>query len=469
MSDTPKKLSEDKIKNIRTEARTYLMHRWEPQPKYEPPIVVKGKGLYYWDAAGKKYIDWTSQLYNVHIGLGNRKVIEAVKKQLDELAYTSPGNITLPKVQLAKKLAEITPGDLCKTFFGNSGTEGIETAIKAAQFYKQRRKIISMWDAYHGSTYASVSAGGSARNRNYPFMSIIEEFKHVPSPYCYRCQWNQEYPGCDLQCAKWIEYIIDKEGPKSVAGVLSEPIISWAGQVIPPKEYWPMVRKICDEKDVCLMFDEVMTGFARTGKMFAMEHWNVIPDIVVFAKGISCGYMPLGATMVRKTLADYFGTKMFPHSFTWSGHAAACAAGLAVLDVYSEQDLVNNAAKMGDYFTDAFKGIQERTELIGDIRIKGLFMGVELVANRETKEFITPKDLSREDAKDPEKNPMMYLRNYIKDRNLMMGVVPGAGRPQIFRMMPPLIITKEQADEGLKIIEDGLVEMSKKFDLPRKK
>ncbi len=466
MSESPRVLPEEKIKRLYADAKAYLIGRWEPRPGYEAPIVMKTEGVYFWDARGKRYLDFISQLYNVHIGMGNRKVIEAVKRQLDELPYASPSYFTLPKIELAKCLAKITPGDLCKTFFGNSGTEANETAIKLAQLYTGRRKVIGFWDAYHGSTYASVSIGGSSRNRNYPSLSIFEEFKHIPAPYCYRCPFGKEYPGCDLTCAQFLEYTIEKEGEKSVAAFMSEPIISWAGQVVPPKEFWPRVRRICDEKDVLLIFDEVMTGFARTGKMFACEHWNVVPDIETYAKGITSGYVPLGATIINKKMADYFDEKGFPHSYTYSGHPLACAAALATIDYYFEENLVERAAEMGDYLMEGLRGIQDRQGVVGDIRGKGLFIGVELVANRETKERIVPKDLTPEERRSPEKNPMVYLSDLCKEKGLAIGSSPGTG---ILRMMPPLIITKEQIDEGLKILEEALEEMEKKFDLPKKR
>jgi len=466
MSEPPISFSEEKVKSLYADAKAYLIGRWEPRPGYEEPIVTKTEGAYFWDARGKRYLDFISQLYNVHVGLGNKKIIEAVKKQLDELVYASPSYLTLPKIELAKRLAKIVPGDLCKSFFGNSGAEANETAIKLAQLYTGRRKIIGFWDAYHGSTYATVSAGGSARNRNFPSLSIIEEFKHVPSPDCYRCPFGKNYPECGLTCAHFVGYTIEKEGEKSVAAFLAEPINSWAGQIAPPKEYWAIVRRICDEKEVLLIFDEVMTGFARTGKMFACEHWNVVPDIETYAKGITSGYVPLGATVINKKMADYFDEKGFPHSYTYSGHPIACAAALATIDFYFEENLVEKAAKMGDYLMDGLRGIQERTGTVGDIRGKGLFIGVELVANRETKEKIVPTGLTPQDTNNPEKNPMVYLTDTCRQKGLIVGSSPGTG---ILRMMPCLIIMKEQIDEGLKLLEEAIQATERKFELPKKK
>jgi taurine--2-oxoglutarate transaminase len=457
--------SEEEVSTLNEDAKKYLIQRWEPRPGYKPLILTHGDGVHFWDARGKRYLDFMSQLYNVHIGLNNRKVIEAAKKQLDQMAYASPRFGNIPKIQLAKKLAEITPGDLCKTFFGNSGTEANEVAIKLAQLYKGAQKIVSFWDAYHGSTYAMVSVGGSSRNRQSPGLSIFEEFKHIPSPYCYRCPFKKVHPDCDLLCADFLSYTIEKEGAKSVAAFMAEPVCSWAGQVVPPDGYWQKVRKICNEKEVLLIFDEVMTGFGRTGKLFACEHWNIVPDIETYAKGITSGYVPLGATIVDKKIGNHFDEKGFPHSYTYSGHALACATSLAVIEIYLEENLADRAAKMGDYMMDELKGMMDRQPVIGDIRGLGLFLGVELVANRDSKEGFQPKDLTQEQKKDPAHNPMVYLNDLAKEKGLVMGSTPGAG---IIRMTPSLIINKEQIDEGLQLLEETIEETSKKFNYPKK-
>jgi len=461
----PKRYSKDEVERLYADASAYLIPRWEPRPGFRPLILVGGEGVYFHDAGGKRYLDLISQLYNVHIGLNNREVIEAAKRQLDELAYSSPSYFNVPQIELGRRLAQITPGDLCKTFFGNSGTEANEVALKLAQLYRRAEKVISFWDAYHGSTYAAVSVGGSLRNRNHPGLTVMEEFKHVPSPYCYRCVFRKTYPECDLMCADYIRYTIEKEGESSVAALMAEPICSWAGQVVPPDGYWQRVRRICDEKGVLLVFDEVMTAFARTGKMFACEHWNVVPDIETYAKGITAGYVPLGATIVNKKIADHFDERGFPHSYTYSGHALACATALAVIDYYQKERLADRAAKMGAYMMDELRGTQDRQPIIGDVRGLGLFMGIELVADPETRLDIVPKGLTPEQRRDPEHNPMVYLADKAQENGLIVGSSPGTG---IVRMMPYLIITEEQVDEGLKLLEQTLGSVAKKFRLPKK-
>jgi taurine--2-oxoglutarate transaminase len=456
--------TKDEVNNLYADAKAYLIRRWEPRPDYKPLILTHGEGVYFWDASGKKYLDLISQLYNVHIGLNNRDVIEAAKRQMDEMAYASPSYFNVPQINLARRLAQITPGDLCKVFFANSGTEANEVAIKLAQLYKEAKKIVSYWDAYHGSTYSMVSVGGSSRNRQHKGLSIFEEFKHVPSPYCYRCPFKKSYPECDLLCADFVKYTIEKEGASTVAAFMAEPICSWAGQVVPPDGYWQKIRKICDETGVLMIFDEVMTAFARTGKMFACEHWNVVPDVETYAKGITAGYVPLGATIVNKKIADHFDEHSFPHSYTYSGHALACATSMAVIDFYYREKLAERAARMGAYMMDELRGMQERLPVIGDVRGLGLFMGIELVADPETKEKLQPEGLTPEQRGDPEYSPIVYLRDKAKEKGLIFGSSPGTG---IIRMMPYLIITEEQVDEGLKLLEESIEETCGKFDLPK--
>ena len=452
----------EKEKKLLDEAKKYLVQRWEPRQDYKPVVMTHGEGLNIWDAKGKRYLDFMSQLYNVHIGMGNRVPIEAAKKQLDELAYASPSYYNKPQIGLAKKLAEITAPSLVQSFFGNSGTEANEVAIKLAQLYREAPKIISFWDAYHGSTYSMVSVGGSARNRQFKGLSIFEEFKHIASPYCYRCPYKKTYPECELFCAEFLKYTIEKEGENTVAAFMAEPICSWAGQVVPPDGYWKRIREICDEKGILMIFDEVMTGFARTGKMFAYEHWGIVPDVETYAKGITCGYVPLGACVINEKMANHFDEKGFPHSYTYSGHAVSCATALAVIDYYEKEKLADNSAKMGAYMMDELKGMMDRLEIIGDIRGLGLFMGVELVKDRETKASLIPRDLPREEKMDPEKNPMQYFTKKLKLNGLLIG---SSWNTSILRMMPALVITREQVDEGLGILEATLEETVKKFNL----
>lgn len=456
--------NEDEIERLYADEKAYCLGSPRDRPGApQRPLVVRGEGAYFWDARGKKYVDFTAQVFNVNVGMGNRKVIEAMKRQLDALPYTNFRYLSLPKIELAKRLAKIMPGDLCQTFFSSGGGDANDSAIKIAQMYKATPKLIGLWDAYHGATYATVSIGGSASMRSVAGLSIFEEFKHIPAPYCYRCAFGRKYPECGLQCVQFLEYTIAKEQP--VAAFMAEPVSCYAGMAVPPKEYWPMVRRICNEKGILLILDEVMTGFARTGKMFACEHWDIVPDIMTLAKGITAGYAPLGATVVTKRLADYIAERGFPHYYTYGGHALACATALAVIDYYTKENVVEKAAKMGNYMTKELHAMEERHHVIGDIRALGFMIGVELVANRQTKEPLEPKNLTKEQIGDPKYNPIAYLQELALDKGLALALAPGTC---IIRLLPTLVITKEQVDEGLKILEDVIAAVEKRFNLPKK-
>jgi len=453
-----KVMSEAELKSLYADEASYILHSWMPRlPPYEEPLVVAGDGAYYWDARGNRYLDFMSQLYNVNIGMNNRKVIEAIKKQLDELVYTSPHVPSAPRIRLAKRLSEITRGDFCKTFFSNSGTEAVEAAVKLAKIYTGRFKIIGLWRGYHGSTYASTSAGGftGLREQAEP---LVPGFVHIPPPYCYRCYFGLEYPSCNIRCAKFLEDTLKWEGPETVAGFISETIVGSGGVLVPPRAYWPTIREICDEYNIVQINDEVMTGFGRTGKMLGYENWNAIPDIITLAKGITSGYVPLGATMIGKKIADFFTyPPYFMHSYTYSGHALACAAALATIDVYCKKKLAENAAKMGKYLMEALKGLQDRHNSIGDVRGIGLFIALEFVKDKATKEPLMPEDPKAP----PEKNPLTVLSDVCMKEGLSIGM--GLGEDPIVRLCPPLILTEEDVDNAMLMFEKGVTEIEKRF------
>ena len=458
-TQSPKeKIYETELKSLYADEASYLLHSWTPRPPpYKKTLVVGGEGAYYWDAKGNRYLDFMSQLYNVNVGMNNREVIEAIKKQLDELVYVSPYVLSVPKIRLARRLAEITKEDFCKTFFSNSGTEAAEVAIKLAKIYTGHSKIVGLWKGYHGSTYGSASAGGytDVREQAEP---LVPGFVHIPPPYCYRCYFGLEYPSCNIRCAKFLEDTIKWEGPESIAGFIGETIVGGGGVLVPPKEYWSTIRKICDKYKIVQINDEVMTGFGRTGKMFGYENWHVIPDIVTLAKGITSGYVPLGATMMRKKIAEFFAyPPYFMHSYTYSGHALACAAALATIDVYYEKKLPENAAKVGKHLIEALKGMQDRHDSVGDVRGMGLLLALEFVKDKATKEPLSPADPKAP----PEETPLTVLGDLCMEEGLSIGM--GLGDDPIVRLCPPLILTEEDANKAVAILENAVGEIEKRF------
>jgi len=457
MSRKIEPIPEKELKGYYEDANKYLLKPWLTRPlPHREPLIIGGEGAYFFDASGKKYLDFLSQLFNINLGMLNRRVVEAVKEQVEKVNYTKNTFLNIPKIQLAKRMAEVTHEDLTRTFFSNSGTEANEAAFKIARIYTGGFKIIGLWGAYHGSTYASMSAGGVASNRN-PFEPLVPGFYHIPAPYCYRCPFGLEHPGCEVRCARFLEDTIKFHGADAVAAFIADPVVVAAGVLIPPKEYWPTIREICTKHGVLFILDEVIAGCGRTGKMFAYEHWNVVPDILTLAKGVSNACVPLGVTVMSKKIADFFHEKKeFSHGFTYSGHALSCAAGLAAINAYIEDKIPENAAKVGGYLLDALRGIQDRHKSVGDVRGLGLIEGVEFVKDKETKE-----PLVAEDPDAPlEERPMMVLSDgCVEEGLLLMPSMSGS----TLRMAPPLIITEEDVDKATDIIERQITKVEKKF------
>jgi len=348
---------------------------------------------------------------------------------------------------LAKLLAEITPGDIKKTFFSTSGAEANEGAIKLARMASGKEKIIARWRTYHGSTMGAMALSNDFRN--WACEPSIPSVVHCLDPYCYRCPFGLTYPNCDLRCAKHLEDVIRFEGgAKRVAGFIAEPIVGANGIVVPPDGYWQKVREICDRYEVMMMCDEVMTGFGRTGKWFATEHWGVVPDVITMAKGITSGYVPLGATSVRPWVAEKFETNAWVHGHTYSGHTLAMAAGVATIEAYKADGLIQRSAELGKYLMDKAVELKEKHPSVGDVRGKGLFVGMELVKNRKTKEPIHDGLI---EGPRPPTAKMKVLAEAMKE-----GVYCLPGSVSVIMLAPPLTITKDEIDYAIKIFDKAL-------------
>ncbi len=355
-------------------------------------ILVEGKGCIVRDIDGNEFIDALAGLWLVNVGHGRAEIGEAMARQATTLAYASSTQATtIPAIQLATRLAEITPGDLSTAFFCSGGSEAVESAIKIArQFHyhngePKRSKIIGRRGSYHGATYGAMSVSGT-RPMSEPYHSpFMHGVLHASPPYCYRCDFRHSHPACDVLCADQIGQIIEYENPKTVAAVIAEPISASNGIAVPPDDYWPRLRQICDTHGVLLITDEVINGFGRTGKMFASEHWNLVGDIMTMAKGLSSGYAPIGAVMCRPSvMAAFEGDNRLSHLLTYGGHAAACAAALANLAIIEDEGLVENAARMGRLLMDGLEALRSHPT-VGDVRGLGLLAGVELVKDKATK------------------------------------------------------------------------------------
>ncbi len=424
----------------------YTLFSWSKQGGLNPLNVKRAKGVYFWDRSGKKYLDFNSQLMNVNIGHGNQRITEAVSRQMQDLSFIYPGAITEVRGELGKKIAELTPGNLTKTFFTNSGAEAIENAIKIARMYTGRPKIICQYRAYHGATYGAISAGGDPRK-----LAVDDQqapgFVRVENPYFYRCPWNSNsLEECGELALRNLEQVINYENPGSVAAILMEGESGSSGCIKYPKNYWQGLRKIADKYGILLISDEVMSGFGRTGKWFGVNHHDVTPDIMALAKGLTSGYIPLGGTVVTDTIAEVFKEKHLTIGLTYSAHAVGCAAGLENLNIMQEENLVDNAASKGLYLEKKMETLIDKHPSIGDFRNTGLLGCIELVKNRETKEQLIPWNAKGADA---------AISSEIAGKLKELGMFTFVKWNFLF-MAPPLIITEEQIDEGLDIISKAL-------------
>ncbi|MBL7161686.1 MAG: aminotransferase class III-fold pyridoxal phosphate-dependent enzyme [Anaerolineales bacterium] len=437
MSKDMSTLSAEEIVQL---SKEYTFFSWAVQSQVNPIPVTKSEGVYFWDADGKRYLDFSSQLMNQNIGNQHPKVIKAIQDQAAELCFVHPGNATAPRGLLGKKLAEVTPGKLKKSFFALGGAEANENAIKIARFYTGRHKILARYRSYHGATHGSVALTGDyRRNAVEPAMPGTA---HFLDPYCYRCPFGQKLESCKRECISHVEEIIQYEGPDKIAAIIMEGVTGSNGLIVPPDDYWPAVRELCDKYGILLISDEVMSGWGRTGKWFAVDNWDVVPDIITTAKGITSGYVPLGAVIVSEDIADHFEDKYLYAGLTYSGHALACAAALATIDVYAEENLLGNAATVGSHLGKALEGIKERHASVGDVRYIGLFSTIELVENRETKKPFSATVMA--DVKKALLDNGLFTFIMVKDIGTMIFIVP------------PLCITKEQVDEGLALVEKAL-------------
>lgn len=437
----PSKIAENEKK--------YVIHSWTAQKDFKPFIVTGGKGAVIWDETGRKYLDFSSQLFNVNLGHQHPKVIAAIKEEVDRLAYVGPSPANETRAELCRILAEITPGDLVKTFLSCGGGVANENAMKIAKAYTGRPKIISRWRSFHGATYGAMSITGDPRRL--PNEPGIPGIVRVWDPYCYRCFFDKKYPECKVFCADQIREVIEVEGPKLIAAIVVEPITGSNCRIIPPDGYMQRLRQICDEYQILLIADEVMTGFARTGKMFCCEHWNVVPDIMTLAKGINNAALPLGATVVRKPIADYMDDHMFYGGLTQFGNPTSCAAAIAAIKAYQEEGFVEKSRVLGLKLLAELEKMKARHPSIGDVRGLGLFAAIEFVKDKKTREPVVPWTVENYDKKDP---TISAILNQMKAD----GVI-GYSRWNVLFIAPPRCITEEQLMEGVSVMDKAVTLM----------
>mgnify|MGYP005831527655 CR=1 FL=1 len=417
--------------------------------------LMGGEGVYVWDVEGKRYIDGSSGPVCVVIGHGVREVSEAVARQMNKISFAHSSHFTTDSViECADKLAKFSPYSLKHVFFTSGGSEATEAAAKMARQYHlergdyRRYKIVSRWHSYHGNTLGALSMSGNIpRRRNY--VPMLLDFPHIPPAYCYRCWFKKDKGDCDLECAWALEKEIKSIGAEYVSAFIAEPVVgATLGTVPAPEGYFQIIREICDRYGVIFIADEVMTGFGRTGKNFAIEHWGVEPDIIATAKGISSGYIPLGAVIASEKVFTTFKTP-FAHGHTYGSHPVACAVGVAVLDYIEKHHLVQRSEDLGRYFLDRLQNLKDSPS-IGDVRGMGLFSGIEFMKDKGSKEPFPPEI----------KFHQKILESCFSNGLL---VYPGFGsldgiRGDHIQVAPPLVISRDQIDEIIRILNKSVSE-----------
>jgi adenosylmethionine-8-amino-7-oxononanoate aminotransferase len=445
---------------MRMETTSILPHFANPIEFRKSVLVIdRADGVYFWDSSGKRYLDGVAGVMVVNVGYGNREIIEAMKRQMDKLCYNFLSySASSPALETARRLTEILPGDMKEVFFTTGGSEAADTAIKVSRLYHvlngepKRYRFVGRWISYHGSTIGGLSCSGHAPRRK-DFEPLLLHFPHAAPAYCYRCPFGREYPDCQIECATSVEQLILNEGLESIAGFIAEPIVgSTGGALVPPPEYFRIVREICDTYGILLVIDEVLTGFGRTGAMFASDHWEVKPDIVMVAKGLSSGYAPIGAVAINESISDAFETGKgtnFAHGFTFAGHPVSCAAALTNMEILKREKLPERSLKSGEYLMEKFRALDHR--IIGDVRGKGLLVGVELVKDRKSKEnFPASRNIAEEVSKRTLKRGVKIFG--LKGHN--SGMIS-----DFLVFSPPLIITEEQLDLIVEAVDATLREI----------
>jgi taurine--2-oxoglutarate transaminase len=414
--------------------RRHLLLPWTVQEREDPVLEFEhGEGVYFYDRQGRRYIDFLSQLFHANLGHGNRRVIEAIQRQAEHSCCVSPQMLTAEKAELARALAQRTPGDLDSCFFVNSGSEADDQAFILARLLTGRPKIFAKYRSYHGTTLGGLGVGGDPRR------SAIDPGPpgtvRFFDPYCYRCDFGLKYPDCRIHCLDALERQLQLENPATVAAIVVEPVTGAAGGFPLPDGYLPRLRQLCDRHGILLIADEVITGFGRTGAWFGVDHENVVPDIMVLAKGLTSGYVPMGAVVLRRGLAQIFEKRMLPLGSTYAAHPLACAAALACLAEYEEKGLIDHARRMGGLLFERLRELARRHERVGDVRGKGLLACVELVRDRRSHAPLVPA------------NTDSLLPLQIRRRAWEEGIHLLA-RGSLILLSPPLIVQPEHIDEA---------------------
>lgn len=420
---------------------------WSAQGKVSPIPVKRSQGVYFWDVNDKRYLDFNSMVMCVNIGHGDQRVIQAIINQAQELPFAGPGMATRPRARLGQLLAEISPPGLTRFLYTLGGADANENAIKLARAFTGRSKILTRYRSYHGATYGAIAATGDPRRAAWE-PAVMPGVVHFLDPYRYRSTFHRTNPNISDEdftrdYLNHLEEIILYERPETIAAVMVESVTGTNGIIIPPPGYMQGLRELCNKYDILLICDEVMSGFGRTGEWFAVNHWNVNPDIMTMAKGLTSGYAPLGAVAMRQEIADTFKDKVYEGGLTYNGHPLSLAAAIAVIEAMQADHMVEHARQMGEVLSDMLQELVDRHPSVGEVRSIGLFGILEIVRNRQTREPMAPFGGSS-----PEMNA---FKKYMSDHGVFLYT-----HWHTVLIIPPLIITPEELAEGFAILDQAL-------------
>ncbi len=427
---------------IREKQKKYVLQSWNAQKNLNPIPMERAEGIYVYDYEGKRYADMSSMHVNMNVGYGNEAINTAIKKKLDQYAFVSEAYGDKDRGDLAELIISLMPDHMGKVFFTNAGADANENAIKIARMYTGKNKIFSRYRSYHGSSFGAGNLTGEPRR--FALEPGVPGFVKFRDPYRYQDNLPLSEEEYTKYCLKQLEEQILYENPDNIAAIIMETITGTNGIIIPPKGYLPGVRALCDKYNILMVCDEVMAGWCRTGKMFAFQNFDVRPDIVTFAKGVTCGYVPLGGVVVSKEIAAYFDDHVLSCGLTYNGHPLSCAAGVACVNYYLEHDIPTHVQEVGSVLGELLEEMKEKHPCVGDVRYIGLFSAVELVKNKETREPIVPF------ARDPE-GIMKTLLGMLKEKGFLT-----FGHENMILIAPPLIIEADQLREELAKLDEVL-------------
>jgi taurine--2-oxoglutarate transaminase len=431
---------------VRANDRRHVFHSWSAQALIDPLPLAGGEGAWFWDYNGKRYLDFSSQLVNANLGLQHPALVEAIREQASRLCTVAPSFANDKRGELAALIAEVAPGDLNRVFFTNGGAEAVENAIRLARLHTGRGKILSTYRSYHGATAGAITATGDPRR--WPNEPGISGVVHFFGPYPYRSAFHATTEAEETERAlAHLAEVLMLEGPTTVAAILLETVVGTNGVLVPPPGYLAGVRRLCDEHGILLIADEVMCGFGRCGEWFAIDHWGVTPDLITFAKGINSGYIPLGGVVISDRIAETFATRAFPGGLTYSGHPLACAVGVASIQTFRTENILEHVRDLGERIVrPALAELADRHPCVGEVRGLGLMWAIELVKNPQTREPLVPFNAAGDAAA-----PMGRIAGECKTN----GLWPFTHFNR-FHVVPPLVITEEEIKEGVAILDQAL-------------